>query len=365
MASPALRGDQARDICSAIGRTPLVELRSLGHRLGRRVWAKCEQLNPGGSVKDRVALSVVLEAEARGRLRPGDTVVEGTGGNTGVGLALVCAARGYRCHLVMPDSIAREKIDAMQLYGASVQLVPAVPFSNTEHYAHISQRLGQQPGWFCTNQFETDANWRAHFGGTGPEIAAALPAVDGFVCSCGTGGTLSGVSQFLKQRGRTSVWLVDPEGSGLFEAVASTRVEAVGGLDNASNAYRVAEMPGTTFLRRSEGSSITEGIGIDRVTANFRRCVLDGALSATDAEVVRMAYWLLRNDGVFVGPSAALNVVGAVKLARALPEGSNVVTILCDTGAYYRSKLFSRPWLEAKGLLAAADDRPDSLAFIA
>eukprot|EP00944_MAST-04C_sp_MAST-4C-sp1_P004542 g4542.t1 len=329
-------------IVSAVGNTPLVELKSLSTITGRKIWGKCEMLNPGGSVKDRPALRMVEEAERQGLLKPGYTLVEGTGGNTGVGLALVCAAKGYKCTFAMPKSIAQEKINSMKRYGATVILCDSVPFTDKNHYFHVAAELGKKPGYFFTNQFENLNNGNSHFDTTGPEIYQALDGkVDGFVCAAGTGGTINGVSKFLKSKNKnTTVYLADCVGSGMFDYLKS----------NKQNMYTDDRLPGTKFIQRSEGSSITEGIGIGRLTQNFLNANIDDAIQVSDKEAVEMAYHLLRNDGVYIGPSAALNVVGAVKLARLLAEGANVVTILCDGGDRYKSKLYNQEWLKEKGL---------------
>lgn len=332
-------------VLSAIGNTPLIELRSLSAATGCRVLAKCEHLNPGGSVKDRAALWMIEAAEESGAIRPsdGDNVVvcEGTGGNTGVGLALVCAAKGYRSIMAMPASIAREKIEAMQTFGAEILPCPSVPFTDNRHYYHTARRAAEaHPGGVFLNQFENEANFRSHLEGTAPEIwAQAGGRVDGFVCAAGTGGTISGVSQFLKAvNPSVAVFLIDPPGSGLRDFVrgAPAREEKVEG-------DRVR------FIQRSPGSSVTEGIGIGRVTANFARAVVDGAFEGSDEEALQMGYHLKEADGVYVGPSAALNAVGAVKLARKLGPGHTIVTVLCDSGTRYKSKMYNKDWLQAKG----------------
>jgi cysteine synthase len=331
------------DILSAIGNTPLVEIKSLSAALGRKIFGKCEMMNPGGSVKDRPALRMITEAENAGLLKPGDTIVEGTGGNTGVGLALVAAAKGYKAIMAMPASIAREKIDSMKVYGAQVKLCQSAPFTSMDHYFHVAKTLGEKDGFFFCNQFENLNNSAAHFETTGPEIFSALQGnIDGFVCSAGTGGTISGISRYLKaQDERIQCYLIDPVGSGLFDYVTTDK----------GNVYTDSQLPSTTFIKRSEGDSMTEGIGIGRVTKNFSTSAIDGAFRGTDREAVEMAYYLLQHDGIFLGPSASLNVVGAVKLARTLPAGSSVVTIFCDGGANYRSKLYNEEWLKEKELL--------------
>ena len=336
-----------RGICSAIGDTPLVELVSLSEQTGRRIFGKCEWLNPAGSVKDRPALFLVKALEESGALLPRGTIVEGTGGNTGIGLALVAAARGYSCIVCMPETIAQEKIERMRVLGAKVVLCPSVPFTDERHYFHVSAKIAAETeGAACTQQFESLANRDAHAATTGPEIwRQTAGAVAGFCCAAGTGGTIAGVAQHLKaaSEGSVQIWLADCAGSGM-----KARVDAGAAHEEAGEA---AGKP-VTWLPRSEGSSVAEGIGIGRLTANFDSALqhIDGAALVTDREAVEMAYHLLRNDGIFVGPSAALNAVGAVKLARTLPPGATVVTILCDDGGRYASKLFNAEWLAEKGL---------------
>ena len=330
------------DVLSAIGNTPLVEIKSLTAALnGTKIYAKCENLNPGGSVKDRPALRMIEEAEKNGLLKPGYTICEGTGGNTGIGLAMIAAAKGYKAIFSMPESIAKEKINNMELYGAEVLLCENVPFTNKKHYFHVAAELGKTPTFYFTNQFENLSNGQCHYETTAPEIFQALGGrIDGFVASAGTGGTINGCSRYFKEMNEdTLVYVVDPVGSGLFDYV-----------NEKNNTYKEECLPETTFVRRSEGSSITEGIGIDRLTENFKAAIVDGAFQVTDHEAVEMTYHLLRNDGIFVGPSAALNVCGAVKLARRMDVGMNIVTILCDAGGNYNSKVFNQAWLKEKGL---------------
>ncbi|GAB5360611.1 hypothetical protein AAMO2058_000642200 [Amorphochlora amoebiformis] len=328
-------------ILAAVGNTPLIELQSLSKSTGCRILAKCEHLNPGGSVKDRAALWMIEEAERKGLLPPEGTVCEGTGGNTGVGLAMVAAAKGYKSVMAMPRTIAKEKIDAMKIFGAQVILTPSVPFTDNRHYFHTARRVAEEtPGGFFTNQFENLANMRSHIEGTGPEIwSQAQEKVDGFICSAGTGGTISGVSQFLKSvNPNVAVYLIDPPGSGLKDYING----------GPYTEQLVAGTP-THFIKRSNGSSITEGIGIGRLTANFVQAKIDGVFQGSDEEAVEMAFHLKEVDGVLVGPSAALNAVGAVKLARKLGPGNTVVTVLCDSGDRYKSKLFNDSWIKAKG----------------
>ncbi|KAA0148283.1 hypothetical protein FNF27_04387 [Cafeteria roenbergensis] len=323
-------------VIGAIGKTPLLEIRSLSDATGCRIVAKAEHLNPGGSVKDRPAARIILLAEQRGDLPAGGggTVVEGTGGNTGVGMAMVAAARGHRAVLVMPDSISKDKIALMEAMGARVVLRPAVPFDDPGHYVHTARRIAEAtPGGFYGNQFESLENMNAHLFGTGPEIwEQAGGRVDGFVCAAGTGGTIAGVSHAIKERNPSArVYVIDPPGSSLASFVDD-------GVPAAS--------PGTT---------VTEGIGIGRITANFAAARVDGAFRGSDEEAVAMMTYLLKHEGLLVGPSAALNLVGAVKLARVLGKGSTVATIICDGGERYRASVLKPGFLAKRGLAAAAE----------
>lgn len=326
----------ATSVLEAIGNTPLIELRSLGPTLprGARVLAKCEFLNPGGSVKDRAALSIVLDAEARGVLLPGGTLVEGTGGNTGIGLALVAAARGYKCVFTMPPATSSEKVELARSMGARVEVCPAVPFTDPSHYYQRAQAIAKEiPGAVWCNQFEGHANARAHFETTGPEIwAQAGGHVDGLALAAGTGGTIGGLASYLRTRNPAlRVFLIDPPGSSLAAYVRTGAVEP------------------------SPGNSINEGIGIGRITENFRTAGhIDRVFDGVDQEAVDMAYFLLLREGLWVGPSAALNVVAAVKAARELGEGATVVTVLCDGGARYGTKLWRSEWLKERGLAVCA-----------
>jgi cysteine synthase len=315
-----------------VGETPLIRIPSLSAATGCTILGKAEHLNPGGSVKDRAALAIVDAAEKSGALKPKGLIVEGTAGNTGIGLALVALARGHRCAIVMPNNQSQEKIDLLRTLGADVELVPPAPFKNENNYYHVARRKAESiPGAFWANQFENEANAEAHYRTTGPEIWRQTGGkVDGAVMSSGTGGTIGGVTSFLKeQNADIACFLVDPPGSGLHAWI-------------------------TRGVFETTGSSITEGIGIMRETANFRRAKLDGAFQGTDQQVVEMARFLLREDGLFVGSSAALNCVGAVKLARKLGPGKTIVTIICDGGGRYQSRLFAEAWLQERGLLPKA-----------
>ncbi len=317
----------------AVGHTPLIRLRRVSDETGCEIFGKAEFMNPGGSVKDRAARAIVLDAERRGELRPGGTVVEGTAGNTGIGLAHVCNARGYRCVIVMPDNQSPEKYALIEALGAEVRRVKTVPYSDPNHYQKAAGRLAQElPNAIWSNQFDNTANRRAHLETTGPEIWQQTDGrIDAFVAASGTGGTVAGVSEYLKSRSSSvRTVLADPPGSSLYEFIRHGVIKATG------------------------SGSITEGIGIGRVTANMQDAPIDDAVHVEDAETVSYVYRLLREEGLFVGSTSGVNVAAAVRVARDLGPGHMVVTVLCDTGSKYLSRLFSREWLAQKGLLQAA-----------
>ena len=332
-------GGTPRGFVGAIGNTPLIELPKLSAALGRTILGKCEFLNPGGSVKDRAARGIIEDFEQRGLLEPGGTVVEGTAGNTGIGLALVGNARGYRTVIVMPDDQAEEKYALLRTYGAELHVVEAAPFTNeAKNYYHVARRIAESiPGAVWANQFENTANRDAHERTTGPEIyAQAGSGLTAFIAAAGTGGTIAGVGRALRKRDpRIRIVLADPYGSALFNYVKHGKLEA-------------------------EGDSNAEGIGIKRVTANFREAPVDDAVRVDDRTMVEMAHWLLREEGLFVGGSAALNVAAAARYAATLPGGSRVVTVLCDGGDRYRSRLYNAAWLEENDVMPSAVD----LAFL-
>jgi len=316
-----------------IGNTPLVRLRKASELTGCEVLGKCEFLNPGGSVKDRAALFIVRDAEARGALRPGGVIVEGTAGNTGIGLALVADALGYRTVIVMPETQSQEKKDMLRLCRAELRLVPAVPYRDPANYVRVSERLADELahtescGAVWANQFDNLANRRAHYETTGPEIWQQTGgAVDAFVASVGTGGTLAGVGLALKERKpAVRIVLADPMGSALY------------------NYYAHGEL-------KAEGDSITEGIGQGRVTRNLDGAPIDDALRITDAQALPIIFDLLADEGLVVGGSTGINVAGAIEVAKRLGPGHTVVTVLCDYGTRYQSKLFNPQFLRAKGL---------------
>jgi cysteine synthase len=317
----------------AVGHTPMIRLRSASDQTGCEILGKAEFMNPGGSVKDRAARGIVLDAERRGQLKPGGTVVEGTAGNTGIGLAHVCNARGYRCVIVMPDNQSPEKYAWIEALGAEVRRVKAVPYSDPNHYQKVAGRLAQElPNAIWSNQFDNTANRRAHLETTGPEIWQQTDGrVDAFVAASGTGGTVAGVSEYLKSRSsRVRIVVADPPGSSLYEFIRHGVVKATG------------------------SGSITEGIGIGRITANMQDAPIDDAVHVEDADTVSYVYRLLREEGLFLGSTSGVNVAAAVQVARDLGPGHTVVTVLCDSGSKYLSRLFNRDWLAQKGLLTAA-----------
>lgn len=317
----------AEGLLGTIGQTALVRLPKLSQTIDREILVKMELLNPGGSVKDRAARAMVLDAEQSGALQPGGIIVEGTAGNTGIGLAMVARARGHRVLIVMPDNQSAEKYEILAGLGAEVRTVPAVPFANQNHFYHTAQRVAAEVSGCWMNQFENPANWRTHYETTGPEIWDACEGkLDALAMSSGTGGTLGGTSKFLKEKLPTlKVMLADPGGSGLYEYVKNG-------------------------VMKSEGSSVTEGIGIMRVTENFKVARIDDAMRVTDQQMVDMAHWLLREEGMWVGSSSALNIAAAVETAKSLARGARVVTIACDGGARYQKRLFNDAWLSEKSL---------------
>ncbi len=317
----------------AIGNTPLIRLRRASDATGCEILGKAEFLNPGGSVKDRAALAIVRDAERRGQLKPGGVIVEGTAGNTGIGLALVGNALGYRTVIVIPDTQSQEKKDMLRLCGADVREVPAVPYSNPDNYVKISGRLAaemaaREPnGAIWANQFDNVANREGHRTTTGPEIWRQTGGrVDGFICAVGTGGTLAGVGMFLKQqKPDVVIGLADPMGAALYSYY-------------------------TTGQLKAEGTSITEGIGQGRITANLEGAPIDRAYQIADEEALPIVFDLLQYEGLCLGGSSGINVAGAIRLARDLGPGHVIVTILCDFGTRYQSKLFNPAFLREKGL---------------
>lgn len=313
-----------------IGNTPLIRLDKLSAETGCEILGKAEFLNPGGSVKDRAALFIIRDAEQRGLLAAGGTVVEGTAGNTGIGLAHICATRSYQCIIVIPDNQSPEKMDLLRVLGAEVRPVPPKPYLDPDNYQKIAGRLAADlPNAIWANQFDNIVNRQAHFETTGPEIwRDTAGRIDAFVCATGTGGTLAGVARYLKERNpQLRIVLADPQGSALYDWVKTGELKAA-------------------------GSSITEGIGTSRVTANLAGTPIDDAVRIDDQTCVGMVYRLLREEGLFVGSSSGINVAAAVTVARQLGPGHTVVTLLCDRGGLYFKRLFNPEWLREKGLHA-------------
>ncbi|MBU6229792.1 MAG: cysteine synthase A [Cyanobacteria bacterium REEB459] len=328
--------DIKQGFVDTIGHTPLIRINSLSQATGCEILGKAEFLNPGGSVKDRAALYIIQDAETRGLLKPGGTVVEGTAGNTGIGLAHICNARGYRCLIVIPDTQSQEKIDLLRTLGAEVRPVPAVPYRDPNNYVKLSGRIAAaMDNAIWANQFDNLANRQAHYQTTGPEIWQQTDGqVDAWVAATGTGGTYAGVALFLKQQNPAIQCVVaDPLGSGLYSYVKTGEIKI-------------------------EGSSITEGIGNSRVTANMAGVPIDDALQISDPEALVTLYQLLYQDGLFMGGSVGINLAAAVALAHRLGPGHRIVTVLCDGGSRYQSRVYNRQWLEQKGLWS---DRLQSL----
>ncbi|QNE31834.1 cysteine synthase A [Sphingomonas sp. NBWT7] len=323
----------ANDTLSLIGHTPLVRLKGPSEATGCDIFGKCEFANPGASVKDRAALFIVEDAEARGALQPGGTIVEGTAGNTGIGLALVANAKGYRTIIVMPDTQSKEKMDTLVALGAELVTVPAAPYSSPCHFVHQSRRIAEEtPGAIWANQFDNIANRRAHIVGTAEEIWNQMDGrLDGFTCAAGTGGTIAGVGLGLKEKDeRVTIALSDPHGAALF------------------NYYANGEL-------KSEGSSVAEGIGQGRITGNLEGAPIDTQFRIADDEGLVWVDRLLKEEGLCLGLSSGINVAGAVRLAKHLGPGKRVATILCDTGFRYLSSLYNPAWRSTKGLAPARD----------
>ncbi|MDE0885078.1 MAG: cysteine synthase A [Myxococcota bacterium] len=326
--------DIRNGFADTIGHTPLIRLNKISEETGCEILGKAEFLNPGGSVKDRAALAIVRDAEKKGNLRPGGVVVEGTAGNTGIGLALVGNALGYRTVIVIPDTQSQEKKDMIRLCGAELIEVPAVPYKNPENYVHVSRRLAEEyaekeeNGAIWANQFDNTANRQGHYETTGPEIWEQTDGqLDAFICAVGTGGSLWGVSTALKERNKDIViGLADPEGAAIY------------------NFFKNGEAKG------SEGKSITEGIGQGRITGNIEGTPVDIPYKIPDTEWLPVAYDLLQHQGLCVGGSAGINVAGAIRLARELGPGKTIVTLLCDSGTRYQSKMFNPEFLRSKEL---------------
>jgi cysteine synthase len=335
--SPAADSLAAMDIrtgfIDSIGKTPLIELKAASEATGCRILGKAEFLNPGGSVKDRAALAIIQDAEAKGLLQPGGIIVEGTAGNTGIGLALVANARGYRTVIVIPETQSQEKKDMLRLCGADLRQVAAVPYKDPNNYVHVSERMAKElamthrEGAIWANQFDNTANRTGHFQTTGPEIWQQTDGkVDGFVSSVGTGGTLAGVGMYLKEQNpKIRIGLADPMGAALYSY------------------YTKGEL-------KSEGSSITEGIGQGRITKNLEGAPVDAAYQIPDEEALPIIFQLLKQEGLCLGGSTGINVAGAIRMAKDLGPGHTIVTLLCDSGTRYQTKLFNPAFLKSKNL---------------
>lgn len=313
-----------------IGQTPLIYLKKLSQKTGCHIWGKAEFLNPGGSIKDRAALGIILDAERKHQLKAGMTIVEGTAGNTGIGLATIAAQKGYPCHIVMPNNQSEEKYQTLKALGVQLTTVAPCPFSDQNHFYHTARRIAESDPqkYFWANQFENLANYQFHFNHTGPEIFQQLNGnIDFFCCSTGTGGTIGGISSYLKEKqSSVQVVLLDPFGSGMHEYFQHQQI-------------------------KSTGSSVTEGIGIMRITENFKKAMIDQSMQIDDQKMISMLYFLAKEEGLLVGTSAALNVYGAYQVALANQgSGKNIVTMLCDSALRYQSKVFNEAWLKEKNL---------------
>ena len=323
--------DIKADTIAAIGNTPLIKLRRASELTGCTILGKAEFMNPGQSVKDRAALYIIRDAIARGELKPGGTIVEGTAGNTGIGITIVANAMGFKSVIVIPETQSQEKKDALRQLGAKLVEVPAVPYKNPNNYVKYSGRLAKALGGVWANQFDNVANRQAHYETTAPEIWHQTDGkIDGFICAVGSGGTLAGVSLALKERNKSiKIALADPMGAALFSY------------------YKTGEL-------KSEGSSITEGIGQGRITKNLEGIVVDEAFQISDQEAIPIAFDLLEHEGLCMGGSTGVNVAGAMRLAKQLGPGHTIVTILCDFGTRYASKLFNPDFLRSKNLSVPA-----------
>ena len=318
---------------AAIGNTPLIRLKAVSELTGCEIYGKAEFMNPGGSVKDRAAKAIIEDAEARGLIGPGGIIVEGTAGNTGIGLTMVGNAKGYKSVIVMPETQSEEKKDVLRVCGADLRLVPAAPYKNPNNYVRYSEALAKElatthnGGVIWANQFDNIANQMSHYNSTGPEIwEQTNGSIDAFTCAVGTGGTLSGTGLYLKeQNNNIKIALSDPYGSGLY------------------NYYQKGEM-------KSEGNSITEGIGQGRITKNLENCPIDMSFRVDDNQALTIIFELLKEEGLFLGGSSGINVAGAIKLAKELGPGHTIVTILCDSGQRYQSKIWNPSFLKSKDL---------------
>ena len=311
-----------------VGNTPLIRLRRLSELTGCEILGKAEFMNPGGSVKDRAALGIILDGESKGLLKPGSTIVEGTAGNTGIGLTIIGRAKGYPTVIVIPETQSQEKIDLLRTLGAEVLTVPEKPYSNPDNYIHVTQRLTDEKGWFWANQFDNTANRLAHYRTTGPEIWEQTEGeVTAFVSAVGTGGTLAGTALYLKERNpRITIGCADPYGAAMWSWFTKGNTDT------------------------NDGDSFAEGIGQSRVTKNLEGLTVDQAWRIPDQDALTILYQLLREEGLFLGLSSGINLAGAVRLALERGPKQTIVTMLCDSGAKYRSRLFNPEWLATNGL---------------
>jgi cysteine synthase A len=328
---------EKKDFIQSIGHTPLLYLRSLSERTGCEIYGKAEFMNPGGSVKDRAALGMIEDAEEKGLIRPGSVIIEGTAGNTGIGLALIGNIKGYRVKLLVPSSQSQEKVDTLRGMGAEVLVVPPAPYPDPKNYRILAAKMAEAEGAFYINQFENEANYLAHYRTTGPEIWEQTDgAVDGFACAIGSGGTLAGVSMYLKEKNPAiRIGCADPVGSAMYSYFTRGIAET------------------------SPGDSISEGIGQGAVTANVRPCRVDQCHQVDDQTILNMVHYTVRKEGIFLGSSSGANLCAAYLLARTLGPGKKIVTILCDSGQKYVSKVYNENFLKSRGLRASA--HPDDL----
>ncbi|MDR9402150.1 MAG: cysteine synthase A [Halothece sp. Uz-M2-17] len=325
--------DVKQGFVGTVGNTPLIRLNRLSDETGCEILGKAEFLNPGGSVKDRAALYIIKDAEEKGLLKPGGTVVEGTAGNTGIGLAHICNAKGYKCLIIIPETQSQEKIDTLRTLGAEVQTVPAVPYRDPNNYIKVSGRLAEETeNAIWANQFDNVANRQAHYETTGPEIWQQTDGqISAWVAATGTGGTYAGASLYFKEVNPEIKCIVaDPMGSGLYSYVKTGEIH-------------------------TEGGSITEGIGNSRITANMQGAPADDAIQIDDPTCVKMIYRLLHEEGFFMGGSVGINVAAAYNLAKQMGPGHTIVTVLCDSGTRYQSRLYNKQWLAEKGLLSGVE----------
>ncbi|BDA77399.1 cysteine synthase A [Leptospira kobayashii] len=321
--------DIKKGFIESVGNTPLIRINSLSDETGCEILGKAEFMNPGGSVKDRAAHYIIAEAEKNGLLKPGGTVVEGTAGNTGIGITHICNAKGYKAVIIIPETQSQEKIETLRTLGAEVKLVPAVPYTNPDNYVRVSERIAKEtPNAIWANQFDNLANRKAHFETTGPEIWKQTDGkVDVWIASLGTGGTYSGTALYFKEKNpKIKCIVADPHGSGIYSFIKTGTISV-------------------------EGSSITEGIGQGRITKNMEGMPVDDALRIDDKECLRILNILLKKDGLFMGGSVGINVAAAYQTAKTLGPGHTIVTVLCDGGARYQSKIYNEEFLKTKGLI--------------